>query len=100
MQNKSWFFCLLLLAAFSASKTVFSEVEVDYMAATATALPKAMKAVFAEDKKCVTKMVDVPVPAEGEVLIQVYATCLNRADTISMLIPTRASLRPSPHECK
>ena len=90
---------LLLFASVALILALASVVEVEVsptatlsMAASA-ALPKVMKAVFAEEKKCVAKEVPLPVPADGEVLIEVYATCLNRADTI-----IRKGLYPGPKD--
>lgn len=41
-----------------------------------------MKAVVARDGKAVVADVEVPKPGHGQVLIKVYSTALNRADTM------------------
>lgn len=41
-----------------------------------------MKAALVENKKMVIKEVPEPVPASGEVLVEIYATALNRADLL------------------
>eukprot|EP01134_Creolimax_fragrantissima_P005641 CFRG5641T1 len=43
---------------------------------------REMKAVVPVDGLCQVVQRPIPVPKEGEVLIQVYATALNRADTL------------------
>ena len=52
------------------------------MAAQATALPSDMQAVVAVDGEAVLVTRSVPVPGEGEVLLKVASTAINRADTM------------------
>mmetsp|Transcript_56819 Transcript_56819/g.166298 ORF Transcript_56819/g.166298 Transcript_56819/m.166298 type:complete len:345 (+) Transcript_56819:10-1044(+) len=54
-------------------------------------VPTMMRAVVAEDGRLSVQMLPVPLPAEGEVLVKVHATAVNRADTLQ-----RRGLYPVP----
>ena len=54
-------------------------------------LPGSMRAVIADGGKCVVEDIGLPILGEGEVLVKIVATAINRADTLQ-----RKGLYPVP----
>jgi tumor protein p53-inducible protein 3 len=48
-------------------------------------LSKTMRAVFAAENRCVTRVVDIPSIQPGEALLKVHYTALNRADLLQRM---------------
>ena len=71
---------LRIAAAAAAASVLYYLVQTRMRADPPPPLDDTMIAVVARDKKCVVTRQPTPAPAEGEVLIRVAATAINRLD--------------------